>query len=68
MSFSEDEIDWSNLSENEKKQQLFIKQKKMLEQFLETGAISQNQYETSLNGLITKMGITDIGDNKNGIV
>ena len=68
MSFSEDEIDWSNLSESEKKQQLFIKQKKMLDQFLETGAISQNQYDTSLNGLITKMGITDIGDNTNGIV
>ena len=68
MSFSEDEIDWSNLSESEKKRQLFIKQKNMLDQFLETGAISQNQYETSLNGLILKMGITDIGDNKNGIV
>lgn len=62
MSFSEDEIDWSNLTEEEKKQQLFNKQKKMLDQFLETGAISRSQYDTSLNGLITKMGITDTGE------
>lgn len=62
MSFSEDEIDWSNLTDDEKKKQLFIKQKKMLNQFLETGAISKNQYDTSLNGLITKMGITDLGE------
>lgn len=55
----QNEIDWSALSEEEKKKQLFLKQKNMLDQFLETGAISSQQYETSLNGLITKMGITD---------
>ena len=59
MSYTESEIDWVDLPEEEKKKQLFLKQKKMLNQFLETGAISQRQYDTSLNGLITKMEIED---------
>lgn len=59
MDFTKDEIDWSNLSPEEKKKQLFLKQKAMLDQFLETGAISEKQYEISLMGLKTKMGIMD---------
>lgn len=42
-----------------KKQRLFLEQKALLEEFLKTGAISRAQYETSLSGLIEKMGIKD---------
>ena len=41
----------------ERKKQLFLNQKKTLDSFLSTGAISAAQYEFSLNGLITKMEI-----------
>lgn len=42
---------------NEKKQQLFYKQKELLDTFLEHKAISRKQYEKSLNDLTEKMGI-----------
>ncbi len=51
------EEDLSKLSPEEKKRWLFEKQKALLDNFLQTGAISKAQYETSLNGLITKMHI-----------
>ena len=41
----------------DKKKQLFLKQKKLLDTFLEHGAISQAQYDKSLGDLIVKMGI-----------
>ena len=44
---------------DEKKKQLFDKQKEMLEQFLKTGAISKEQFDKSLTGLREKMGICD---------
>jgi hypothetical protein len=37
------------------KKDLFLKQKHLLDTFLSTGALSKEQYEFSLNGLITKM-------------
>ena len=46
--------DWN---EQEKKEQLFRDQKKLLDTFLEHGAISQAQYDKSLVDLIIKMGI-----------
>lgn len=46
-----DEIDWASLSEEEKKKQLFLKQKNTLDIFLERGAISHAQYDKSLNDL-----------------
>ncbi len=46
-----DEIDWASLSEEEKNKQLFLKQKGTLDTFLEHGAISQAQYDKSLNDL-----------------
>lgn len=49
--------DWSKLTPEQKKQKLFDKQKQMLDEFLAHGAIDKAQYETSLNGLITKMHI-----------
>lgn len=56
---AEPETDWSKLSPEQKKHQLFEKQKQMLDEFLAHGAIDKLQYETSLNGLIIKMHITD---------
>ena len=50
------EIDWASLSEEEKKKQLFLKQKATLDTFLEHGAISKAQYDKSLNDLKEKMG------------
>lgn len=42
-------------SPEEKKKELFLKQKELLDQFLANGAISREQYETSLKGLTEKM-------------
>ena len=49
--------DWSSLSYEEKNRQLFLRQKKTLDIFLERGAISQAQHDKSLHDLIEKMGI-----------
>lgn len=51
---------WENLSAEEKKKQLFLNQKKTLDLFLERRAISQDQYNKSLDDLIEKMGMHDI--------
>ena len=44
------------LSYQEKNHQLYIRQKDMLALFLQKRAISQEQYEKSLNDLTEKMG------------
>ena len=49
----------SRPSADEKKLALFRQQKALLDTFLSSGAISQAQYDKSLNGLIEKMGIKD---------
>ena len=46
---------WESLSSEEKKKQLFLKQKETLDLFLERNAISRLQYKNSLNDLIEKM-------------
>ena len=56
------QIDWMSLSPEEKKRQLFLKQKNMLDMFLERNAISQEQYDKSIGDLILKMGIENIND------
>ena len=38
---------------------LFLRQKKMLEQFLERNAISQEQFDKSLGDLTEKMGMQE---------
>ena len=48
--------DWSNLSYEEKTHQLYLKQKALLDQFLERGAITQAQHDRSLHDLTVKMG------------
>ena len=48
--------EWSELSPEEKKRQLYLRQKELLGLFLERGAISRAQYEKSLGDLTEKMG------------
>ena len=47
----------SSLSNEEKKEYLFLKQKKVLDAFLERSAISKEQYSKSLGDLADKMEI-----------
>lgn len=51
----QEETEWSILSPEEKKHQLFLKQKNLLDTFLEKNAISQAQYDKSLGDLRDKM-------------
>ena len=48
---------WECLSPEEKKKELYKKQKATLDMFLECGAISQAQYDKSLGDLTEKMGM-----------
>lgn len=50
-------IRWDSLSPEEKKKELFLRQKRTLDLFLERNAISQSQYEKSLGDLRDKMGM-----------
>ena len=52
--------DWEALTPEEKKKQLFLKQKNTLDLFLERNAISKAQYDKSLGDLIDKMGIKGV--------
>ena len=54
------QIEWEKLTPQEKKKQLFLKQKKLLETFLERNAISKAQYEKSVGDLRDKMGMHGI--------
>ncbi len=45
------------LSPEEKKIELYLSQKKLLDTFLSSGAISKEQYQKSLCGLTEKMGM-----------
>ena len=47
---------WDAMSHEEKNHQLYMKQKQMLDMFLERGAISQAQHDKSLHDLEEKMG------------
>ena len=51
------QIQWDALAPEEKKKQLFLKQKELLDTFLERNAISQAQYDKSLGDLRDKMGM-----------
>ena len=53
-------MDWQSLSPEEKKKELYLKQKNMLGMFLERGAISKAQYDKSLGDLTEKMGMQDM--------
>ena len=51
---------WSELSPEEKKKELYLRQKRILDDFLERGAITQAQYNKSLGDLTEKMGMGDV--------
>lgn len=51
-----DNPEWESLTHAQKNHQLFLKQKALLDQFLETGAISQAQHDKSMQDLVEKMG------------
>lgn len=48
--------EWETLTHEEKNQLLFLRQKKLLDMFLERNAISKAQYEKSLTDLTLKIG------------
>lgn len=52
--------EWETLSPAEKKKQLYIKQKMLLDLFLEKNAIGKDQYDKSLGDLTKKMGMQDL--------
>ncbi len=54
-----EKTEWTDLSPEAKKTQLFLNQKKTLDLFLERGAISQAQYNKSLGDLREKMGVKE---------
>lgn len=51
-----DDSEWPQLSLEEKRRQLYLRQVKTLNDFLERGAISKEQYEKSFGDLTEKMG------------
>ena len=53
------ENDWTVLSPEEKKKQLFRKQKELLDGFLSRNAITPAQYRKSLGDLTEKMGMRE---------
>lgn len=52
-----EQYEWEQLSAEEKKIRLYFQQKEVLDDFLERGAISQEQYDKSLGDMTEKMGI-----------
>lgn len=57
-----DQIDWEHLSTKEKKRQLFLRQKKILQDFLDRRAISQEQFDKSFGDMMLKMGFDADGN------
>ena len=56
MDITIDNSAWEKLTYKEKNHQLFLREKELLDGFLEHGAISQAQHDKSLHDLIEKMG------------
>lgn len=54
---SEESNRWETLSPEEKKKELFLRQKHTLDLFLDRHAITQSQYDKSLGDLRDKMGM-----------
>ena len=51
---------WEQMSPEEKKIQLYLKQKAILDGFLIRNAISKEQYEKSLSDMTEKMGMSEL--------
>ena len=50
---------WATMTPEDKKRLLFLRQKELLDTFLEKKAITREQYEKSLHDLTEKMGYTE---------
>ena len=57
---NDSQTSWENLTQEEKKKRLFLKQKQTLDLFLERNAISKAQYDKSLGDLVEKMGMQNV--------
>ena len=55
-----DQMEWSALSPEDKKKQLYLQQKDLLDKFLERNAISQAEYDKSFGDLTRKMGMEKV--------
>ena len=64
--FSMNQQDWEQLSPEKKKEELYLRQVRLLQTFLEHGAISQAQYNKSFHDLTEKMGMQDLASGKDG--
>ena len=53
------QVEWEQMTPTQKKKQLFLNQKELLDKFLERHAISQAQYQKSLGDLRVKMGFSE---------
>lgn len=51
----ENEQAWAGMTHEEKNRALFLRQKALLDQFLENGAITKAQHDKSLHDLTEKM-------------
>lgn len=49
-----------SLSPQEQKEQLYLRQKALLDKFLQNGAITRSQYDKSFGDLTDKMGMRDL--------
>ena len=61
----EENTAWAALTHEQKNHLLFLKQKELLDQFLETHAISRAQHDKSLRDLMEKMGEQETGEQEN---
>ena len=57
-------MDNEPMNAEEKKHDLYLRQKKLLDTFLEHGAISRTQYDKSLGDLTVKMSMEPNGEPK----
>ena len=57
---NDSQTSWENLTPEEKKKRLFLKQKQTLDLFLERNAISKAQYDKSLGDLVEKMEMQNV--------
>ena len=57
-------VEKESMTAEEKKRCLYLRQKELLDTFLEHGAISRAQYDKSLGDLTVKMGMEPNGEPK----
>ena len=55
-----DQMEWSALTPEDKKKQLYLQQKDLLDKFLKRNAITKAEYDKSLGDLTRKMGMENV--------